>query len=55
MSEELKMALESLKDYRMSQEELEAQRVSFVYGNSASDSNDTKESVKKAIDLALVA
>lgn len=52
MSEELKNALESLKDYRMTQEELDAQRISFVYGNAASDGTDTKESVKRAVELA---
>jgi len=55
MSEELRQALESLKDHRMSQEELDAQRISFVYGNSASRGNDTKESVKRAIDLGEIA
>lgn len=52
MSEELKRALESLGDYRMTSEELEAQRISFVYGNGSSDDNDTKESVKRALELA---
>jgi hypothetical protein len=52
MSEELRKALDGLKDYRMNQEELDAQRISFVYGNAASDGNDTKESVKRAVDLA---
>lgn len=55
MSEELREALEGLKGYRMSQEELDAQRISFVYGNGSSDDNDTKESVKRAIDLAQMA
>lgn len=54
MSDELKRAIESLRDYRMSQSELDAQRISFVYGNAASKGNDTKESVKKAIDLAQI-
>lgn len=52
MSEELKQALESVKDYRMSQQELDAQRISFVYGNGSSDDNDTKASVHKAVELA---
>ncbi|MEO0462857.1 MAG: hypothetical protein AAF127_06980 [Pseudomonadota bacterium] len=52
MSDELQQALDSLKGYRMSPEELDAQRISFVYGNGSSDDNDTKESVKKAIEAA---
>ena len=52
MSDELKEALESLKGYKMSPEELDAQRISFVFGNAASDDNDTKESVKRAIEHA---
>jgi NifB/MoaA-like Fe-S oxidoreductase len=55
MSEELRLALESLKDYKMSQSELDAQRLSFVYGNGSSDDNGTKESVERAIDLAEMA
>ncbi|WP_158512668.1 hypothetical protein [Sphingobium sp. SYK-6] len=55
MTEELRKALDSLKGYRMSQAELDAQRISFVYGNAPSKGNDTKESVKKAIDLAQMA
>jgi hypothetical protein len=52
MSEELKKALESLKDYRMSHEEIEAQRISFVYGNAPEQENGTKESVRRSIDMA---
>lgn len=52
MSEELMKALESLKDYRMSHEEIEAQRVSFVYGNAPEEDNGTKESVKRSIEMA---
>ena len=55
MTKELQDALESLKGHRMSQQELDAQRVSFVYGNAPSKGNDTKESVKKAVDLAQMA
>lgn len=52
MSEELKKALEKLKGYRMSKEEIEAQRISFVYGNAPEEDNGTKESVKRSIDMA---
>lgn len=55
MSDELRKALESLKGYVMSAEELEAQRISFVFGNGSSDDHDTKESVKKAIESAEMA
>jgi hypothetical protein len=55
MTEELRKALEALKGHKMSAAELDAQRVSFVYGNSPSKGNDTKESVKRAIDLAQMA
>lgn len=52
MSDELQQALEKLKGYKMSPQELDAQRISFVYGNGSEDDNDTKESVKKAIEEA---
>ena len=52
MPEDLMEALDSLKSYRMTAADVEAQRVSFVYGNGSSDDNDTKESVKKAIENA---
>lgn len=51
MSEELMEALESLKDYRMTPEEIEEQRISFVYGNAPSEDQGTKESVKRSLDL----
>jgi hypothetical protein len=50
MSEELQKALESLGDHRMSPKEVEDQRISFVYGNGSADDNDTKESVRRAIE-----
>lgn len=52
MSEELLAALESVKGYRMTREELDAQRVSFVYGNAPEEENSTRESVERAVDLA---
>ncbi|MEO5774818.1 MAG: hypothetical protein ABIQ32_11975 [Sphingomicrobium sp.] len=55
MSEELRAALESLKGYQMSQEERDAQRISFIYGNASSEDNGTKESVERAIDMAEMA
>lgn len=55
MSEELYKALEGLKDYKMNREELEAQRVSFVYGNAPDEDQGTKESVRRSLDLAEIA
>ena len=55
MSEELVKALESIKGHTMSTEEREAQRISFVYGNAPDGDQGTKESVRRAIDLAEVA
>ncbi len=55
MSEELRLALESLKDYKMSQAEMDAQRISFVYGNASSNDHGTRESVERAIDMAEMA
>lgn len=55
MSDELKAALESVKGYKMTSEELDAQRVSFVYGNAPAEEESTKESVQKAVDLAEIA
>lgn len=52
MSEELRLALESVKGYKMTQQELDAQRISFVFGNAPAEENSTKESVQRAVDLA---
>ena len=55
MSEELRRALESVKGYKMTQQELDRQRISFVYGNAPSKEQSTKESVHRAVDLAEMA
>lgn len=52
MSEELKKALDSIKGYKMSPDELDAQRISFVYGNGASDDQGTKETVRRSLKNA---
>lgn len=52
MSEELRRALESIEGYKMSQADLDAQRVSFVYGNAPAEEQSTKEAVQRAVDLA---
>lgn len=55
MSDSLMRALDSLRDHKMTSAELDAQRVSFVFGNGSSDDNDTKESVRIAIESAEMA
>lgn len=52
MSEELRKALESIKGHRMTAEQRESQRLSFVYGNAPSEDQGTKETVRRALDLA---
>lgn len=50
MTEELRAALEWVKSLPpMTADELRAQRLSFVYGNSLSDPSD-KETVRRAIE-----
>lgn len=55
MSDELREALESVKGYKMSEQEIDAQRISFVYGNAPAEENSTRESVQRAVDLAQMA
>lgn len=52
MSEQLQQALDSIKGRQMSAEELEAQRVSFVYGNAPSEDQGTKASVRRSLSTA---
>lgn len=52
MSEELRRALESIRGHKMTAEERDAQRISFVYGNAPAEDQGTKESVRRALDLA---
>lgn len=47
MTEELRIAIEALRGRRMTPIELEAQRISFAFGNAPSQDKGTKESVKK--------
>lgn len=51
MSDELTKELQRLKGHQMTPEEIEAQRVSFVYGNAPSDDRGTKETVRKSLEL----
>lgn len=55
MSEALARELERVKGREMSPAEIEAQRVSFVYGNAASDDHGTKETVRRSLELAAAA
>ena len=46
---ELKRLLESAKTAIMTDEDLEEQQASFIYGNAKKDSRITKESARKAV------
>jgi hypothetical protein len=48
MTEELQKALEALKGHKMSAAELDAQRISFAYGNAPKEDQGTKEAVRRA-------
>lgn len=48
MTDELRKLLESLKDYRMTESELDAQRISFAYGNAPKEDTGTKEAMRRA-------
>lgn len=49
MTEELRKALDALKGKKMSSEELDAQRTSFVYGNAPKEDKGTKEDVRRSL------
>lgn len=48
MTDELKKALDALKGHKMSRAELDAQRISFAYGNAPKEDKGTKEAVRLA-------
>lgn len=52
MTEKLKAELERVLGREMSPSDIEAQRVSFVYGNAPTDDHGTKETVRKSLELA---
>lgn len=52
MTKELEEQLQRVKGREMSPAEVEAQRVSFVYGNAPADDHGTKETVRKSLELA---
>lgn len=51
MTEDLKKELQRVKGREMSPAQIEAQRVSFVYGNAPSDDHGTKETVRRSLEL----
>lgn len=51
MSEALEKELARLKGREMTPTEIEAQRVSFVYGNAPADDRGTKETVRRSLEL----
>lgn len=50
MTKNLAELVESLRDYQMSKEEAQRQKVSFVVGNSKLDKNTTVEDAEKAVN-----
>jgi hypothetical protein len=52
MTEDLEKELQRIKGREMSPAEVEAQRVSFVYGNAPADDHGTKQTVRKSLELA---
>lgn len=51
MSEELTRELERVMGRGMTPAEVEAQRVSFVYGNAPSDDLGTKDTVRRSLEV----
>ena len=51
MNEELMREIERVKGHVMTPEQIEEQRVSFVYGNAPADDHGTKETVRKSLEL----
>lgn len=52
MSEALQRELDRVRGQEMTPSEIEAQRLSFVYGNAPSDDLGTKETVRKSLEMA---
>ena len=48
MTEELRKALDAARGHKMTDDELDAQRVSFAYGNAPKEDRGTKEAVRMA-------
>jgi len=47
MTDELRKALDALKGQKMTPAEMEAQRLSFVYGNAPKEDKADKETVRR--------
>lgn len=51
MSKELKQLLDSVRDYRMTPDEIREQAISFAYGNGhIEDPRVTREGIARAVD-----
>jgi hypothetical protein len=55
MTEELRMALDAIKGKKMSAAELEAQRISFAYGNAPKEDKGTKDTVRRSSEMTELA
>jgi hypothetical protein len=55
MTEELREALEAMKGQKMSPAEIDAQRISFVYGNAPKEDKGTKDTVRRSLSEMAVA
>lgn len=55
MTEELRNALDAMKGKKMSAAELEAQRISFAYGNASKEDTGTKETVRRSSEMTELA
>lgn len=51
MSEKLTKELDRVRGRGMTAAEVEAQRISFVYGNAPSDDLGTKETVRRSLEV----
>lgn len=54
MTNELEKELQRIRGREMTPAEVEAQRVSFVYGNAPADDHGTKETVRRSLELDLM-
>jgi hypothetical protein len=52
MNDELRKALDRLKGTKMSADEFDAQRLSFIYGNAPTEDKGTKEDVRRSLTEA---
>jgi hypothetical protein len=52
MEDRLSSLVDSIRDYRMTSEEVAEQRVGFAYGNAPHDSPSTREEVREAVNTS---